>query len=67
MIHDLFLEGKPVLDDEKFASRQLGRFLTRLMLYGCDDNAEEWFDMVETRQKDVIRMHSFKNDVKRTS
>ena len=55
----LYLGGRPILDEEtreKIASGQLGRFLTRLLLHGCDDNAEKWLDMVEARQRNVRAM-----------
>ncbi|KAF8630470.1 hypothetical protein AX15_002901 [Amanita polypyramis BW_CC] len=59
MVHNLHLRGNPILDDEareKIVNGQLGRFLTQLCLGGCGDNAKEWLDMVETRQKNVRAM-----------
>ena len=60
MIHDLYLGGKSILDDEtreNITSGQLGRFLTYLTLYGCcDDKAKEWLDMVEARQKNAYAL-----------
>ncbi len=59
MIHKLVGLCKPILDTEAregIASGRLGRCLTELRIDGCVDNAGEWLDMIETRQRNVKSM-----------
>lgn len=59
MIHNLMILGKPVLDVEAregIASGRLGPCLTSLHINGCFHSAEEWLDMIESRQKNVNSM-----------
>ena len=59
MIQDLFLGGRPILNDEtreKIVGGQLGRSLTQLTFHGCEDDAKEWLDVVEARQKNVCAL-----------
>ena len=59
MVHKLHVEGKPVVDAEALegiASGRLGRYLSSLYLGGCFDDAGEWFDMIEARQRHVDAM-----------
>jgi hypothetical protein len=59
MVHELYIEGRPVLDAEALegiASGRLGRFLTPLYVNGRLDHAGEWFDMIEARQSNVNSM-----------
>jgi hypothetical protein len=59
MIHNLKVLGKPVLDAETqkdIASGRLGRCLTSLHINGCLDSAEQWLDMIRSRQMNVNSM-----------
>ncbi len=59
MIHSLAVMGKPVLEAEGregIASGRLGRCLTVVHLDGRFDSAGEWFDVIETRQRNLNLM-----------
>jgi hypothetical protein len=59
MIYRLVGRGKLILDaeaQEGIADGRLGRCLTTLRIEGCIDNAGEWLDMIETRQRNVKSM-----------
>ena len=57
MIRELHVElGRPVLDAvalEGIASGRSGRYLTSLYLGGYFNNAGEWLEMIEARQRNV--------------
>ena len=57
MVHKLECLGtSPILDTEAregIGSGRLGRCLRTLHIAGCFDNAGEWLDMIETRQRNV--------------
>jgi hypothetical protein len=60
-IKELLVQGMPFLDVEAregIASGRLGRCLTSLDLYGRFEDAGEWLDMIETRQRNVNLMIS---------
>jgi len=59
MIHTLGVLGTPILDAEAregISSGRLGHCLTTLHISSCSDNAEEWLDVIETRQRNMKSM-----------
>ncbi|KAF8350355.1 hypothetical protein F5887DRAFT_938807 [Amanita rubescens] len=56
MIHTLYVVRTPILDVEAregISSGRLGRYLTTLHISSCFNNAEEWLDVIETRQRNL--------------
>ena len=61
MVRNLHVTGRSILDDEGLegiASGRLGRYLTSLRLTDYFGQAGKWFDMIESRQRNVETMVS---------